>query len=121
MTIEETLVAALTVGIPGPTSAGNRVFAVLRPQDQATPAISYQRISNVPVADFDGDAGLDNVRMQIDCWAQTYGAAKILAREARVAIAAADLHAYVSTDRDDIDEETGLYRVSMDVSLWGSF
>lgn len=121
MTIEESLIAALTAGIPGPTSAGNRVHAVLRPQDEATPAISYQRISSVPVADFDGDAGVDNARVQIDCWGLTYGAAKTLAREARVAITAADLHAYVMTDRDDIDEETGLYRVSMDVSLWGSF
>jgi hypothetical protein len=121
MTIEQTLILVLTTGSPLPTSAGDRVYGGLLPQDVALPAVQYQRISTEPVADFDGDTTRDFARIQVDCWATSYGAAKTLAREVRSCIAAdASLAAYVESERDEYDEETRLFGVSTDYHMTGA-
>lgn len=120
MTIEQTVLAALTTGSPLPTNAGSRVYAVLMPQGIALPAISYQRISNDPLADYNGDDGLDNVRLQVDCWGATYGAVKQLGEQVRAAFESAGMVFNLDNDRDEFELETKLYRLSMDFLIWGA-
>ena len=119
--VEQEVLTALTAGSPSPTAAGDRVFALVLPQKVAAarvPAVSYQRVSNIPVVSLDGHSGLDHVRMQVDSWAGTYGAAKSLASEVRTAMTAAGFKGLLATDHDEFEPETGFYRVSADYLCW---
>lgn len=116
--VEEEVLVALTSGSPLPTRAGDRVYGVLLPQGVAYPAVSYQRISSVPGVDLSGHNGLDQVRLQVDAWAETYGDAKELAEEIRAALTAARFQALLDNDFDDFEAESKIYRASSDYLLW---
>lgn len=116
--VEEEVLLALTIEAPAPTRAGNRVYALVLPQDIAYPAISYQRISNGPVNSLDGHSGLDYVRIQVDAWSTKYWEAKLLAEEIRACMLAADFKARADIDSDEFEVESKLYRVSSDFLLW---
>ncbi len=58
----------------------------LRPQGSELPALGLQVISRVPVDSDDGDSGLSQARVQMDCWAANKTAAKALATELRRAL-----------------------------------
>lgn len=116
--IETDIHAALTAGSPSPTAAGDRVYALLRPQGGALPAVVYTRISNQPVTSLAGSSGLNRVRVQIDCWATTMAAALTLADEARVALEAATMKALPDSDFAEYEEETRIYRLSRDFFCW---
>lgn len=118
--VEQDILTALTSGSPSPTSAGDRVYGLVLPTlaNPKLPAVSYQRVSNVPVVSLSGHSGIDHVRMQVDSWAATYGGAKVLSAEVRVAMTAAGFKALLATDRDDFEDDTGLYRVSADYLCW---
>lgn len=77
--------SALFARLNGNTSAANRVYPRVRPQNTQLPAITY----TVPGGDRDqhlkGYTGTRRPRVQIDCWAATYAAARALA-DAAVAI-----------------------------------
>lgn len=114
--IEQTVYAALTTGSPLPTAAGIRVYPVMMPQNPTLPAITYSRVSGVPIVSLDGMSGLDCVRLQIDCWASTYLAAKNLATQVRTEMAT--LNALLLLDVDGYEPDEKVYRVTMDFSLW---
>ena len=114
----ETEILAALKGSPAATSAGDNVYALVLPDEADYPAVTYQRISNVPVNSLQGSSDIDQVRMQVDCWAQTYGAAKALAGEVRTLMEAAGFKGLLVTDSDDYDETARVYRVSMDFYCW---
>ena len=60
--------------------AGSRVFPVSRPQGAGLPAITSTRISGGPRYADEGEVGLELARLQVDCWAESYGVAKLLAQ-----------------------------------------
>jgi hypothetical protein len=74
--MEEAIIAKLLAdsGVAGLTGA--RVFPGSRPQGSALPAAVLNRISGGPLYADDGEVGLVQARIQIDCWAATYSAAK---------------------------------------------
>lgn len=115
--VEADILGALK-GSPPATSAGDNVYAFLLPESATYPAITYQRISNVPVNSLAGRSNLDQVRVQVDCWAETYDAAKTLAGEVRTAMAAAGYKGLLITDADDFDQDARIYRVTMDFYCW---
>lgn len=112
--LEQALFSALN----GATDAGDRVFPMVRPQESGVPAVTYQRVSNVPTTSLAGDSGLDSVRVQIDAWASTYANAKALAAQVRSALLGAAFKALMVSDFDDYETETQTYRVSMDFNCW---
>jgi hypothetical protein len=65
-----------------------RVFPGSRPQGSALPAAVLNRISGGPLYADDGEVGLEQARIQIDCWAETYTAAKRLARAVTACLSA---------------------------------
>lgn len=103
---------------------GERIFPIVRPSQGpglTLPAITYQRIAGVPMNDLDGDDGnLLNIRMQIDVWATTHDAVKLIAEavRARMQVAAATFRAVLLLDQDVYEEEVKIFRVSMDFSCW---
>jgi hypothetical protein len=86
--MEEALIARLLADSAVSGIAGTRVFPGSRAQGSALPAIVLNRISGAPLYADDGEVGLEQARIQIDCWGETYGAAKLLARAVTASLSA---------------------------------
>lgn len=100
------------------TDAGPRVYPLSMRDRKEYPAIVYQRVGSSPVNSLSGYSGKESVRVQIDCYAATYGAAKALAGQVRTRMAT-----LVSTPQGEIDlyeNDTNpkLYRVTLDFNIW---
>lgn len=78
--MEEALRARLlaTAGVTALVS--QRVHCGSRPQASVLPAITINRVSGAPIYTDDGECGLADARVQIDCWGETYSSAKQTAR-----------------------------------------
>lgn len=100
---------------------GSRIYPVLLPQGAAAafPAVTYQRVSADRVYSLSGYSTLENVRMQIDCWATSFETVKDLGDKMRQTVDTATAFASnLLSDQDLYEDEVGVYRVSMDFSLW---
>lgn len=105
----QTLLAALVSG---------RCYPLNAPDPVAKPYITFQVISNIPSVSLDGPNGTENRRIQIDIWASTYGAAKTLENSVKAAMVAASFVNVPLSTGDLYENDTQLYRVSMDYSIW---
>ena len=97
-----------------------RIYAFQIEQDCTLPAISFQHIGDDPQNDLDGSTVVNNQHWEVDCWADSYSEASTLADavEAAVLATGADFTA-VRTDRGALFEnQTGLYVITLDFSLW---
>ena len=124
--MEAALIAKLlaTAGITALVST--RINWSRRPQGAALPAIVLQRISGTPDVHHAGASGLVVSRVQVDCWAASYGAAKGVARAVETAITAQTFTQgatrfdviLIDSERDDsTDETTPLFRTSLDLMV----
>ena len=118
MPLEVSFHAALTAGSPWPTAAQDRVYHVIAPQGRALPRITFTRAANAPVVSLSGSSRLDQVRMQVDCWARTYQEARALAVQVRAVLEPQPFKALMQNDFDDYEVETQTWRVSMDFRCW---
>tara|TARA_R110000782_G_scaffold167129_10_gene259368 strand:+ start:5474 stop:5866 length:393 start_codon:yes stop_codon:yes gene_type:complete len=122
---EETLTAAL-LGTAAITAAiGTRLAPAGGLQDEALPAITYQRISTVGNNHLDGGSTLDVAHMQINSWAVTARAAKQLADLVRRAIEPLGdpgdppaIGTFITEQGADFDIETRSFGVKSDFSIW---
>jgi len=64
----------------------DRIHFGVSPQNERRPRIVLTLVSSVPAHTFDGSGGYTRGRMQIDCLAPSYPAAKDLAAAARAAL-----------------------------------
>jgi hypothetical protein len=104
-----------------------RITPGRRDQGGALPAIVLHRIDGQRDYHLTGASGLVASRMQVDCWAATYGDAKRAARAvdavmsaARWTVGAVRIDAVLIADeRDDTFDEDGnaLYRTSLDLMV----
>jgi hypothetical protein len=109
---------------------GSRVHAGSRPQGSALPAVVLHRIGGGPLYADDGEAGLDEARVQIDCWGASYGDAKMVARAVTARLSAFTgaaggvMFRYVMLDAERDLREGGanaaeyLFRTSLDFIVW---
>lgn len=98
---------------------GTRIYPLRLPQRETLPAVVYQVITNAPINTLDGDRGVDNVSLQLSCWAQTYAQAQALAAEVRRVIGGIDiLRPTIESLFDGEDQETKSYRVILNFALW---
>ncbi len=131
--MEKDLIGLLLANAPIVAIVGDRVTPLARTQGAALPAIVVQRIGNGPEYADDGEVGIESARVQIDCWAETYGAAKDLSGAVRDALSAlADViqgsttFLYIVLEEErDLREPGGnapeyLFRVSMDFLVWSN-
>lgn len=88
--MEEAIIARLLADAGVAAIASTRVFPGVRPQGSELPAIVLNRISGGPLYADDGEVGLQQARIQVDCWALTYTAAKKLARAVTASLSAFD-------------------------------
>jgi hypothetical protein len=100
------------------TAAGDRVYPITAIQGAAMPRVTYQRISTAPSNGLNGNAGLDQVRVQVDCWAKTMPAVSSLAAEVRAIMEAAGFKALLQATFDDYEIDTQIFRRSLDFRCW---
>lgn len=104
------------------TTVGERIFPLVRPQQgdgAARPAITYLRVAGIPMNDLDGDDGnLLNIRSQVDVWADTYAAARTIADAVRLRMQSFATRTVMISDQDLYEDDTRIFRVSMDFSSW---
>lgn len=114
MNIETSIYAALS-GL-----ANGRVYPLVAPEKVTFPCIVYSRISSTPENTLDGGATIDLVRIQVDTYANTYSAAKVLAGSVRSALENSNVKATLQTDQDLFEPDLKVYRVSQDYYVWQS-
>jgi hypothetical protein len=115
--LETQIFQALTEGSPQ-TTAGVRVYPVTAPQGAALPRLTYSRVSTAPSNTLGGNGGLDQVRVQVDCWARSAPAAAALAAQVRSVLEAQSFKALLQNQFDDYEAETGVFRHSLDFRCW---
>lgn len=120
--IEAGLYTHLTTDAGVSALIGTRLYPLIMPQDETTPASTYQRVSTTPTYAHGGDCSVDMVRIQIDNYAESLLAAKTLAAAVRTALSgysgamgAATVQAlFMDSERDFDDPTTDLFRVTQD-------
>ena len=96
----------------------NRCYPLLMPQDPTLPAIVFSRVASIAQNKLDSGASIDQVRIQIDCYASTYDEAKTLSASVRSAMEEADFKGTLQIDVDFYEPDLKIYRVVMDFYVW---
>lgn len=113
MTIEADIKAVLA-----PLVAG-RVFSLRAPLGTSYPLITRTQVGGDSINFLAGVPDLTNANMQISCHAKTSAEATALMRQAAVLMKAAPLDAEAISEPVDLhDEDTDVYTVTQDFSVW---
>jgi len=110
------------------TNAAARIYPNVLPQGVTLPAIRYFQVSDPSMHTQSGRSNLRHPRWQLDCYAETYLAARSLAEQVITAIdgytglmGSSTCHAgFEENMRDNHDPETNRHWVSVDVEIWYS-
>jgi hypothetical protein len=102
---------------------GTKLYPVHAPQGSVPPFVVMSTVSDVPLHSFTNtvDDRLTNARIQIDCYAKLYKDANAIATavEAALELASSPSLSMMRLNKLDLyDDETELYRVSADFSVW---
>lgn len=97
-----------------------RIYPILAPQNTTNPYIVYRRISGVSINALEGELGTTEGRFQIDAYSTSYAEAKTLAGYVKAALkASSSVRGALISDVDfEKEQDTNLYRVSMDFRYW---
>lgn len=125
------LIALLLTASAVTALVDNRIRPGSRDQEDALPSISVNRISGAPEYADDGEAGISEHRVQVDCWADTYTGAHAVAVAVQTALSAiqdvtqgATTFIFITLETTRDMRETGTaqadypFRVSLDFSVW---
>lgn len=129
--MEEALVARLIAASAIQGIVGRRVNWGFRVQGEGLPALTLFNASPGRSYTYKGAAGLSGPRVQFDCWAPDFAAAKALARaviaevEAPATVAGVKFHgAFLDQERGPLIEDLGggrkVHRISLDLFVWFS-
>lgn len=124
MTIEQSLFTALSDSASVAALIGNgdspttvRLYPEVAPDEVTRPYAVYSVISAVKPMTFSGRSTLENARIQIDCYSDTYAEARTLSDTILAAVddgmSLGDNQATTFYER-----EPRLHRFSLDLSLW---
>ena len=84
--MEESVRAVLLSDTDVAAIVSARIYPVVLPQNPTLPAVTYQRISLVSPVTLDAAIGPERIRLQVDCWALTWGAVRALASAVKTAL-----------------------------------
>ena len=98
--------------------ASNKVYPLVMPEKSTLPAIVYTRIANNAQNVLEGGATIDQIRFQVDTYASTFFAARLLAAQVRSAMETAGFKATLQTEQDFFEVEVNYYRISQDYYVW---
>ena len=124
--MEEALIAKLLTDSGVAALVGTRIHPGVRPQGTALPTIVFNMISANPSYSDDGEDGIAEARIQLDCWGATYTDAKKTARAVKTALSGfggtvnSVRFRYIALDLEHDMQETGAdaasypFRTSLD-------
>src|SRR5690625_1103944 len=137
--MEEAVIRHLLADAALAAIAGDRVFPGRLPQGIALPGVVLQTINSMPHYADEGEIRYVESRVQLDCWASTYGASKQLARAVKSSLSPVDLapgapvftapgiefqFIELNGERDLPDSGSNnaeyFFRVSLDFTFWHS-
>lgn len=95
---------------------GQNVEPVRRDQATPLPSVVLQRVSLVPANHLKGAPTLDENRVQLDVFAETYAAARQIADACRAALEAADV--VMDRENDNFEPDVSDYRITQDYLIW---
>lgn len=98
-----------------------RAYPVAAPATPVAPYLTYFRIfaSEGLTLEKNGGTGNEiNTRLQVDIWAKTYGEAQTKATQVKALLKDWACQNTVQSEQDLQDEETKLFRVLLDLSIW---
>lgn len=120
MTTLEALRGVLLADSGVTAQISTRLYPLTMPDASPMPSVVYSVVTMVPASHFTGYSIAYN-RVQIDVYGKTYQSA----RDAWAAIEAVlrplsqpELSAQLESERDIYEDDTQLFRVSCDVSVW---
>lgn len=129
--MEEALIAHLLGDSALTAVVGTRIHPVSIPQASLFPAIAVTRIDGAPLYADEGEVGLADPRIHIDCWGATYKDVKLIARKVVSRMNGLGLFlvngvqfrsAILEVERDFREEGTNAaeyrYRVNLDFVIW---
>lgn len=120
MSLESTLYSTMTADLGITTLVSTRIYPLRAPQPVTRPYITYQRITTNPVSSLNGNMYTVKATIQIDAWADSYATARDIydAVKAYLMSDPAGIAAALLIDsRDFYEQETRLYRASLDASI----
>lgn len=77
--MEADLIAYMLASSALTALVSTRIWPVSRPSNSALPAITVTRISGSPEYADDGEIGVENARVQVDCWGTSYASVAAVA------------------------------------------
>lgn len=89
-------------------------------QDTPAPYIVWQRVISSTNNSTTGASDVQNTRVQIDVFAKDYTTSNALATAIETAVAACGLPSVKLSEQDFYEDDTKLYRISQDFSLWST-
>lgn len=103
----------------------SRIYPIVMAQKTTLPAITYQTTSLKPDRNLGGNTGRMTATIQLNAWAETYTEIKSLAEALRSALndysgaMGSDTirRSGVESETDGWDEETGYFRISMQITI----
>lgn len=98
--------------------AGGRVYPLLIPEKSPLPAISYSRIGTTPSRNMSGATTIDQVRIQVDTYADTYAQAKSVGASVRSLLENSSAKAILQSELDFYESELRKFRVSQDYYVY---
>lgn len=126
--MEEALIALLLGTGPVEAIVDDRIWPTWRPQGSPTPSVTLTVISRSPQYHASGASGLDQYRIQLDVFAESYGEAKALSRAVVAALSGfsgvidgvrlGPVFLLGERDMPEMEPPDRLYRVSLDFDLW---
>lgn len=128
--MEEDLINFLLADAGVLAAVSTRVYWNVRPQSSALPAITLQRISDIPVGDDEGADDLTETRVQVDCWASTFAAALAAGRAVEAALSGKSFShngtqfqgAYIDGGGDTTEptatQGSVIHRTRIDFEIW---
>jgi hypothetical protein len=126
--MEEALRAYLIADTALSALISTRLAWGVNDQGGAMPRVTLQVISGSPEYSDEGESGISENRVQVDCFASTYASAKAVARAISARISGASFtqgsvrfNIFIDSERDDAEAFDGgreVHRVSMDLMVW---
>ena len=119
MSAESKIYATLIASTLLTSQVSTRIYPVAIPQAVAAfPTVVYSRIGGHRIFTLEGYTGIEDVDIQIDCWAISYDGAKDLSTRVAAAMTTAkEFVAHLNNNVDGLDPETGLFRVTHEYSV----
>lgn len=108
--------AAVTAIVGAGTAA--KISPLIKSQNLVAPAVTLQRINVDPQNHLRGFANLDDSRVQLDAWAETYAGVRALATACRNAMQTAGHLTLNEFDGQEPETDPGLYRITQEFRVW---